>query len=302
MNFEGGNLFRLREGQGFRVVEIHGAIAERYSRDGEPGFPTSDELTTPDGVGRVTHFTGWQGDYSLFWTPSTGVVKVLGVIRTKWAATGWERGPLGHPLAEQATGGHGTAHQRFQFGNVYAGPDGICFVKGAILDEWGRGGWEHGPLGSPTTDELATPDGVGRYNHFTGGSIYWTPATGARTLDRPMRDLWARSGWERGVLGYPTTSTAPTPDGLGRHTQFQGGSAYIAYIPDAQGTRWYYSGIVRGAIRDKWASTGWERGPLGYPQGDEFSAVSGVIEQHFQNGRIAWDTRTRKFTVTYAQR
>ena len=37
-------------------------------------------------------------------------------------------------------------------------------------------------LGYPTTDEMATPDGVGRYNHFSGAvghSIYWSPKTGA---------------------------------------------------------------------------------------------------------------------------
>ena len=32
-----------------------------------------------------------------------------------------------------------------------------------------------GFLGYPLTDETVTPDGVGRFNGFQGGSIYWTP-------------------------------------------------------------------------------------------------------------------------------
>lgn len=64
----------------------------------------------------------------------------------------------------------------------------------------------HGPdgvLGLPTTDETGTPDGVGRFNHFTGGSIYWTPNTGPMMVRGPIRDFWAGQGWEAGPLGYP---------------------------------------------------------------------------------------------------
>jgi hypothetical protein len=41
-------------------------------------------------------------------------------------------------------------------------------------------GWVTG-LGYPTTDDKGSPDGVGRYNHFSGksgASIYFTPSTG----------------------------------------------------------------------------------------------------------------------------
>ncbi|WP_238996152.1 LGFP repeat-containing protein [Corynebacterium macginleyi] len=46
-------------------------------------------------------------------------------------------------------------------------------VSGRIRDKWGDLGWEGGALGYPITDELKTPDGKGRFNHFQGGSIYW---------------------------------------------------------------------------------------------------------------------------------
>ncbi|MGW3264194.1 hypothetical protein [Streptomyces sp. NPDC001056] len=47
-------------------------------------------------------------------------------------------------------------------------------------------GGETSPLGCATTDELTTPNGRGKYNTFTGGSICWTATTGG-----PPR--WARS-------------------------------------------------------------------------------------------------------------
>jgi uncharacterized protein with LGFP repeats len=44
-------------------------------------------------------------------------------------------------------------------------------VHGEILGVYSANAW----LVYPTTDGTAAPDGVGRYNHFQLGSIYWTP-------------------------------------------------------------------------------------------------------------------------------
>ncbi|HEY7131410.1 MAG TPA: hypothetical protein VH440_04110, partial [Candidatus Limnocylindrales bacterium] len=78
-------------------------------------------------------------------------------------------------------------------------------VHGAIRDRYDALGDEGSILGYPTTDETGTSDGVGRFNHFEAGSIYWTPATGAHEVHGLIRDLWAGGGWERGPLGYPLT-------------------------------------------------------------------------------------------------
>ncbi len=85
-----------------------------------------------------------------------------------------------------------------------------------------RLGWQSSALGYPVTDELVTPGGVGRYNHFQTGSIYWTPATGAREVRGAIRDRWASTGWERGALGYPTSDEYGVPGG--RRSDFQRGS------------------------------------------------------------------------------
>src|SRR5262249_33139671 len=89
--------------------------------------------------------------------------------------------------------------------------------------QWAALGWERSFLGYPLTDETGAPDGVGRFNHFQGGSIYWTPATGAHEVHGAIREQWAALGWEKSFLGYPLTDETPTDDGSGRYNQFQRG-------------------------------------------------------------------------------
>lgn len=100
-------------------------------------------------------------------------------------------------------------------------------VGGAIRDVWGREGWEAGALGYPRTNELATPDGRGRFNHFEGGSIYHTAQTAAQPIWGRIRDYWSLHGWERSRFGYPT----------GKEYAWQGATqqnfenGYIQWVP-----------------------------------------------------------------------
>ena len=97
-------------------------------------------------------------------------------------------------------------------------------VQGVILDKWASMGRERSFLGYPTTDETPTPDGVGRFNHFQGGSIYWIGDTGAHEVHGVILDKWASMGWERSFLGYPTTDEIEDSDGQRRVSNFQHGS------------------------------------------------------------------------------
>src|SRR5664280_2102801 len=78
----------------------------------------------------------------------------------------------------------------------------------------------------PAQRRPGVPDGVGRFNHFQAGAVYWTPPTGAHEVRGAIRDLWASLGWERSALGYPVTDETGTPDGVGRFNGFQGGAVY----------------------------------------------------------------------------
>ncbi|NBH10154.1 hypothetical protein GTY80_43795 [Amycolatopsis sp. SID8362] len=165
---------------------VHGAILGKYQQLGGPGgflgFPVTDEVGTPDGVGRFNHFST---SASIYWTQAAGAWSVHGLIRARWAALGWERGPMGYPV----------------------------------------------------TDETGTPDGVGRFNHFSyGASIYWTPGTGAWSVHGVIRDRWAALGWERGRLGYPVSDEFAINGG--RRSNFQGG--YITYASATGATEVVY--------------------------------------------------------------
>jgi len=95
-------------------------------------------------------------------------------------------------------------------------------VHGAILAKF-RVARYAAYYGLPITDESKTPDGIGRYNHFTSGrSIYWTPSTGAHLIYGSIRARWASLGWERSRLGYPTTDEYSITGG--HRNDFQHGS------------------------------------------------------------------------------
>ncbi|MGG5260332.1 LGFP repeat-containing protein [Phycicoccus avicenniae] len=109
----------------------------------------------------------------------------------------------GPPAADDALAG-GAWRRRFPGADLYWGHDvGAHEVHGDIRAKYDVLGGPTGLLGLPVTDETGTPDGVGRFNHFQGGSIYWTPRTGPFLVHGGVRDTWAGLGWERGWLGYP---------------------------------------------------------------------------------------------------
>ncbi|MGY1833245.1 LGFP repeat-containing protein, partial [Geodermatophilus sp. SYSU D01180] len=128
-----------------------------------------------------------------------------------------------------------------------------------------RGG-ATGPLGSPTSTVVCGLVRSGCYQHYTGGSIFWSPATGAAVVKNAMRDTWAALDWERGALGYPRGDEHCGLAAGGCLQDFEGGA--VAWSP-ATGAR-----AVSGAIAQGWGWTGRESGPLGYPV-EEMSCPAG---------------------------
>jgi GH43 family beta-xylosidase len=291
VSFQGGKPTIVGPSAGATIIRVYGAIREKWESLGaENGFlgePLTDELGTPDGVGRYNHFQ--RG--SIYWTPTTGAHEVHGAIRDKWAALGWERSPLGYPTSDEQVTVDGVGRVSFfQRGTIFWHPAvGAFAVYGAIGDKYRSISYERG-YGYPVTDELGTPDGIGRFNHFQRGSIYWTPSTGAHLIYGAIRDKWASLGWERGFLGYPLTDELGTPDRVGRFNHFQRGSIYWTPTTGAH--------EVHGAIRDKWASLGWERSSLGYPTSDEIPTPNGKGRMnHFQRGKIYWYPTTGAYVL-----
>jgi hypothetical protein len=197
------------------------------------------------------------------YAPATGAHEVHGLIAAHYAELGGPTGLLGFPLTDETATPDGTGrYNHFTGGSIYWTPaTGAHEVHGAIREQWAAMGWELGVAGYPLTDETATPDGTGRFNHFTGGSIYWTPATGAHEVHGLIAAHYAELGGPTGLLGFPLTDETATPDGTGRYNHFTGGSIYWTPATGAH--------EVHGAIREQWAAMGWERSVAGYPTTDE---------------------------------
>jgi hypothetical protein len=135
---------------------------------------------------------------------------------------------VGEKIGKGAILPGGTGYiQQYQHATAYANIGGEPHeVHGAIRDKYDLLGGPAGPFGFPLTDESPTPDGVGRFNHFEGGSIYFNPAVGTFELHGAIRDKWATLGYERGWLGYPTSDELDLPEG-GRVNSFQNGCIYF---------------------------------------------------------------------------
>lgn len=101
----------------------------------------------------------------------------------------------------------GGRRKRFRNCDIYYSPStGAHEVHGEIRRKYNSKGGPDSDLALPVTDETTTPDGAGRFNHFSGnGSIYWHPTTGPMEVRGGIRATWAGQGWERGTLGYPTS-------------------------------------------------------------------------------------------------
>ncbi|WP_327099176.1 DUF1906 domain-containing protein [Nocardia vinacea] len=140
-----------------------------------PRLGTNGEMKTADGVGRFAQF---KNGY-IYWHPSTGAHPIPSSLFDKFAETGWEAGPLGYPITDNAVlrdpkDVEWGEVEGFQNGALYhRNGRPVYWVHGEIRDRWNRSGFENGPLGWPTSDEILFDTGT--YQEFENGRIYWTP-------------------------------------------------------------------------------------------------------------------------------
>jgi hypothetical protein len=219
------------------AFSIRGAILARWLAIGAAryGFPITDELGAPDGIGRFNHFKPllWQGapDASIYWTPATQAVEIFGDIRRYWAEAGWERGRLGYPLAPEEPAGSGR-QQRFAGGLLLWTPDGK--IEQRAPEPF---------IGTFPTGSIPTP--VTLYAISDAGELMW----------RAFRS---------NVAGTPPTWHGPRECGSGwanfRQVLPAGGAAIYALRSDGS-VRWYrHDGFNDGSpvwLGGHEVNTGW---------------------------------------------
>ncbi|MEZ0164812.1 GDSL-type esterase/lipase family protein [Kineococcus sp. LSe6-4] len=223
--------------------------------------------------------------------PASGCL-VTGDLAVRYRELGARASVLGPCTGNEVPVARGGSAQTFTGGSLYRSPaTGAHVVRGAIRGRYAALGWENSTLGFPTTDEFEVRGGRGQ--HFQGGSVYWSPATGAHDVSGPVREVWAGRGWENSSLGFPVTDELTLPLQDGRVQHFEGGAVYRSATTGAV--------VVGGAVQAAWAATGYEGGPLGYPTGEEHE-VPGGRRGEFQRGSITWDAATGRTSVALLPR
>src|SRR5262249_7246915 len=120
-------------------------------------------------------------------------------------------------------------------------------------------------IGLPTSDETDVPGVTGaRMNTFSGGDIYWSPATGAHVLYGAIVGEYQATANEKdaygnvvqGLIGLPTSDEMNVPGVKGgRMNTFQGGSIYWSAGTGAH--------VVYGAIGGEYQATAGEKDAYG---------------------------------------
>ncbi|MDL9947567.1 hypothetical protein QSJ19_18655 [Gordonia sp. ABSL11-1] len=182
--------------------------------------------------------------------------QVCGAIRDKYNQMGGPTSFLLLPKSNELTN-PGNTGKRSEFigGNIYwSAATGAHPVAHEFLFKWGDHGYETGFLKYPTTDEIVLSDGVRRRQEFQGGSIYWSPATGAHSIQGTIRQKWVDLGADQSYLGLPTTDEVVTPDGVGRFNRFLNNA--VIYWSPSSGAH-----PVAGRILEVWSAAGYEKSP-----------------------------------------
>ncbi|MCA0146214.1 LGFP repeat-containing protein [Blastococcus sp. LR1] len=209
------------------AVPVRGTIGAAWKSGSGPmkliGYPTGGEVCGLPGRGCFQPFA--KG--AVYYSPATGAQPVRGAILGTWGALGWERSWLGYPTGGDNCGTSSTGcSQNFQHGTIHYSPGtGAHSIRGAIAATWTASGGGAGSLGYPTGEERCGLVRGGCFQTFAKGSVYWSPATGARAVSGAIRDAWGARGWEVGALGYPVEEQRAVPGGVAQ--RFQGGTLTV---------------------------------------------------------------------------
>ncbi|HZB19486.1 MAG TPA: hypothetical protein VE463_06565 [Blastococcus sp.] len=270
---------------GARVTNgaIGAAWAAAGHESGRLGYPSSTM-----GCGMVLQGCGqqFQGG-SVYWTEATGAHPVTGPIWSYWTSNGWERGTLGYATADMVCApDESGCRQEFQGGTVtWTAATGARFTNGAIRNAWVAAGREGGALRYPSSTMGCgmVRDGCGQ--QFQGGSVYWSPATGAHPVTGPIWTYWTSRGWERGTLGYAAADMVCGAGASGCRQDFQTETVTWSAATGAHTTS--------GGIRTLWLREGAQSGPLGVPSAPmQCGLPSSGCSQQFQGGTVIWTPAT----------
>lgn len=317
-------------GQGFAQDFVHGkmfftpatgprsmmgAILDKYESLGGPaasdlGFPTANEvrgLAGPDS--RVSTFSASDKPL-IYWTADHGAFVVRGAINAAWDKLGSSGGALGVPTGDETYDGE-LATQAFSGGKLswnrltkafttvppnlagqLAGLQVPVDPTAEINQAWRAAGGASGPLGPKQGDQYSI-GGDGLAQNFTGGKIFFSPATGANAVETDILTKYeALGGPAKSDLGYPISNEA---DGglkpASKVSAFSANDKPVIFWTIDHGAY-----VVRGPIKAAWDKLLGPTGKLGAPLSDQTIAKD-LVTQKFTGGEIAWSKTKNSFTT-----
>ncbi|MBV8863338.1 MAG: LGFP repeat-containing protein [Mycobacterium sp.] len=291
-----------------------GAVLDKYEALGGPaasdlGFPTINEvpgLAGPDS--RVNMFSASDKPV-IFWTSAHGAFVVRGAINAAWDKLGSSGGALGVPVGDETYDGE-VATQAFSGGRVSWNRLTKAFTTDPpdlakqltdlqvpvdptadINMAWRAAGGASGPLGPKVGGQYPVgSDGLAQ--NFTGGKVFFSPATGANAVESDILSKYESLGGPGGNLGFPIANEA---DGglkpASRVSPFSAADNPVIFWTPKHGAY-----VVRGAIKAGWDKLGGATGKLGAPQSDP-TLSNGVVTQRFTGGQIAWNQAKNTFST-----
>ena len=153
--------------------------------------------------------------------------------------------------------------------------------SGAVNLKYMALGGASSSLGLPVAATQCDLAAGGCARAYAGGSIYWSPSSGAAVVTGEVRTGWWANGGITGPMGYPIADSGPITGGAAG--AFQGGSVYWSAGTGAH--------AVDNELLPNWWSTGGVSGSLGWPVAST-GAVTGGKAGAFQGGSIYWSAAT----------
>jgi hypothetical protein len=159
---------------------LWGPIREKYLALGAEkiGWPVTEVIGENNGPGAYAEFSNGM---TIIHSPE-GTFTTVGAIRYRYQQLGGYLG-YGYPLNDQTHTADGVGYsQHFTGGRAIYHPGRrgrACAIYGEILKRYEALGGPSSFLGYPTKDEGQGSTNGGRFTDFTGGTIYWSPQTGA---------------------------------------------------------------------------------------------------------------------------
>jgi uncharacterized protein with LGFP repeats len=161
----------------------------------------------------------------------------------------------------------------------------------AMTAAWKAAGGDNSDLGAKQGEAYAA--GAGFAQDFVHGKMFFTPATGPRSMMGAILEKYeALGGPAASDLGFPTVNEArglAGPDS--RVTTFSASDKPLIYWTADHGAF-----VVRGAINAAWDKLGSSSGALGVPVSDE-TYDGEVATQAFSGGKVSWNRLTKAFTT-----